>query len=349
MDIGVFGASGYVGGVLLTLLLNHPETRIVYATSRRYANKPVFKVHPHLRKASSLKFIHPEEALERDVDLAFTALPHKSSADIVVKLYEKGIRVVDLSADFRLKNPEAYKIWYNWEHPYPDMLSKATHGFPEFFREDIRNSRLVSVPGCMANASILALIPIVERSLIDPNHVVIDAKIGSSGAGASPTQEGYHPERYNVVRPYKPVGHRHTGEIIQMANLFGNEEYRISFTPHSVNMVRGILTTIHVFLRRDIDLKVIWSIYRERYSKEPFVRIVRDPTIVHGLPDPKYLIGSNYCDIGFDIDRLNHRLVLFSAVDNLMKGAAGNAIQCMNIMLGFDETLGLKSPGVHPV
>jgi N-acetyl-gamma-glutamyl-phosphate/LysW-gamma-L-alpha-aminoadipyl-6-phosphate reductase len=282
-------------------------------------------------------------------DIVFLALPHGSSAPIAADLLREKKRVIDLSADFRLKNKDNYEKWYGWKHPFPDLLQKSVLGLPELHRKEIEKAELIAVPGCMANAAILGLVPVVAKGLVKTNPIVIDAKIGSSGGGSSPTLEGYHPERYSVVRPYMAVGHRHIAEIEQEVGSIANDEVIISFTPHAVNMVRGILCTIHTFQKSKIENKDIWRAYRDFYGNEPFVRLVKDPTILHGLPDPKTLIGSNYCDVGFEIDEHAERLVVFSAIDNLIKGAAGNAVQCMNLMMGFDETSGLKMPGIHPV
>ncbi|MGQ9515335.1 MAG: N-acetyl-gamma-glutamyl-phosphate reductase [Thermoproteota archaeon] len=350
MKVGVFGGSGYVGGELLRILLGHIYVEVSFVFSKRFKDKAIHKVHPHLRGLTDLKFSSPTVAEAAGMaDLIFLALPHGSSAPFVAELLKEKKRVIDLSADFRLKNKEDYERWYHWKHPFPELLQKAVLGLPELHREEIKKAELVAVPGCMANATILGLVPIVAKGLVKTSPIVVDAKIGSSGGGSSPTLEGYHPERYSVVRPYMPVGHRHIAEIEQELGSVADDEVVISFTPHAVNMVRGILCTIHTFQRRRIENKDVWRAYREYYDGEPFVRLVKDPTILHGLPDPKTLIGSNYCDIGFEIDEYAQRLVIFSAIDNLIKGAAGNAVQCMNLMMGFDESEGLKMPGIHPV
>ncbi|MBO3803561.1 MAG: N-acetyl-gamma-glutamyl-phosphate reductase [Candidatus Brockarchaeota archaeon] len=348
--VGIFGGSGYVGGELLRILLGHGGVEVAFVTSKRFEGKAVHKVHPNLRGLTDLKFSSPAipEAAEL-AELFFLALPHGSSAPFAAELLKAGKRVVDLSADFRLKNGEEYERWYRWKHPFPELLREAVLGLPELHRDEIRGAQLVAVPGCMATAAILGLFPVVSKGLVNAEPIVIDAKIGSSGGGASPTLEGYHPERYGVVRPYQPVGHRHIAEIEQEVGSAAAGKVVVSFTPHAVNMVRGILCTIHAFQTRELENKDVWKAYRESYEGEPFVRLVKDPTILHGLPDPKVLAGSNYCDIGFELDEHAKRLVIFSAIDNLIKGAAGNAVQCMNLMLGEEESKGLKSPGIHPV
>jgi N-acetyl-gamma-glutamyl-phosphate/LysW-gamma-L-alpha-aminoadipyl-6-phosphate reductase len=350
IKVGIFGGSGYVGGELLRILLGHDDVEVTFISSKRHEDKAVHKVHPQLRGLTDLKFSSPtvSEAAGK-ADLFFLALPHGSSAPFAVELLKLKKRVIDLSADFRLKNKDDYEKWYHWKHPFPELLQKAVLGLPELHRKEIVSADLVAVPGCMATAAILGLLPIVAKGMVNTNPIVIDAKIGSSGGGSSPTLEGYHPERYSVVRAYIPVGHRHIAEIEQEVGSVAAERVVVSFTPHAVNMVRGILCTIHTFQRRKLENKDVWKAYRESYEGEPFVRLVKDPTMLHGLPDPKILVGSNYCDIGFELDDHADRLVIFSAIDNLIKGAAGNAVQCMNLMAGIEESKGLKSPGIHPV
>jgi N-acetyl-gamma-glutamyl-phosphate/LysW-gamma-L-alpha-aminoadipyl-6-phosphate reductase len=348
--VGIFGGSGYVGGELLRILLGHGEVEVAFVSSKRFSDKAVYKIHPHLRGATELKFSSPEvEEASRLAEMFFLALPHGTSASLAASLLGEGKRVIDLSADFRLRKGDDYEKWYGWKHPYPELLGRAVFGLPELHREEIRSSDLVAVSGCMAAASILALAPVVVRDLVKPNPIVVDAKIGSSGGGATPTLEGYHPQRYGVVRPYNPTGHRHIAEIEQEVMTSSGEKVTVAFTPHAVNMVRGILCTIHAFMGRHLENKDVWRAYREAYGDEPFVRLVKDPTILHGLPDPKPMIGSNYCDIGFEIDEHAGRLLMFSAIDNLIKGAAGNAVQCLNLMIGVDESTGLKFPGIHPL
>ncbi|MGH9923659.1 MAG: N-acetyl-gamma-glutamyl-phosphate reductase, partial [Nitrososphaerales archaeon] len=213
----------------------------------------------------------------------------------------------------------------------------------------IKNSKLVSCPGCMAVTSVLGIAPLVKNDLIDLDHVIVDSKIGSSGAGGKPSAGTHHAMRYGVVRPYKPVKHRHTAEIEQEIGAIAHQEVRISMTPHAVNIVRGILCTNHTFLKKQITVQELWKMYRAMYKGEPFIRFIRDTKGLYKYPDPKFVVGSNFCDIGFDIDEKNSRLVALSASDNLMKGAAGSAVQCMNVMHGFDESDGLRYTPVHPV
>ena len=280
-------------------------------------------------------------------DSSYLNFTHGTATDIVKALYDRGMKIIDLSADYRLHNPEDYGKWYGWEHPHPDYLAKSTFGVPELHREEIKKSQLVSCPGCMAVTSMLALNPLIKNDLIDTDHIIVDSKIGSSGAGAGAGTS--HAMRAGVIRPYKPAKHRHTGEIEQELSQTAGKKIKVAMSPHAVDVVRGILCTNHTFLKKDIDEKDLWKIYRSEYSEERFIRLIRDKEGLHKFPDPKFLVGSNFCDIGFDLDRENNRLIALSASDNLMKGAAGSAIQNMNVMSGFDEFEGIMYSPLTPV
>jgi N-acetyl-gamma-glutamyl-phosphate/LysW-gamma-L-alpha-aminoadipyl-6-phosphate reductase len=350
MRVGILGGSGYVGGELLRLLLLHQKVEVTIVTSRKNAGEYVFGVHPNLRGVTQLKFLPQDlSQIAKSCDLVFTAMPHGSSVNLIPKLLEIGLRVIDMSADFRLKNPADYVKWYGWEHTHPELLKEAVYGLSELHREEIKNARLIACPGCMAIATILGLAPIVKADVIEKNRIVVDTKIGSSGAGSTPSLASHHPERFGGVRPYKTVGHRHIAEIEQELNLLTNEPITISFSPHAVNIVRGILSTIHVFPTKPLPTKEIWQIYRSQYQKESFVRLVRYQKGPYQLPDPKVVIGTNFCDIGFELDPHANRLVILSAIDNIMKGAAGQGVQCLNILLSVDEKTGLESTGFHPM
>lgn len=350
MNVGVVGASGYVGGELLRLLATHPKVEVTMITSRQRVGELVHRVHPSLKGFIDLSFSSLDtDRLSDKCNVVFTSLPHGKSSTVVKDLFDRGVRVVDLSADFRLKNPKDYVKWYGWEHPFPELLSISTYGVPEFHREKIRNSKLVSCPGCMAVTSLISIRPLIEKDIIDTDHIVVDSKIGSSGAGATENAGTHHAMRYGVIRPYKPAKHRHTAEIEQELQMVAKKSIRVSMSPHAVNIVRGILTTNHTFMKREITELDLWKIYRAAYGDEHFVRLIRDKKGLYKFPDPKFLIGSNLCDIGFDIDDDNKRIVALSASDNLMKGAAGSAIQNMNVMFGFAEVEGLHFTPITPV
>jgi len=347
--VSVMGGSGYVGGELLRFLVSHPSSELQIITSRQHAGDPLFRVHPNLRGITDLRFQKEDlEAVAAKSELVFTALPHGKSINVIPQLLERGLKVVDLAADFRLKDQAMYEEYYQYTHARPDLLQKSAYGLPELHRSEINESQLVSVPGCMATAAILSLAPIVTNSWVDLDRIVIDTKIGSSGAGVSPTTASHHSERAGGVRPYKVAGHRHIAEVEQELSSVTGRGLHISFTPHAVNMIRGILSTSHTFINGPIEPRDVYKAYRAKYEKEPFIRLVSDKKGLYGLPNPKVTVGTNYCDIGFEIDTHAHRLVLFAALDNLTKGAAGAAVQCFNIMTNIDEKTGLNFVGMHP-
>jgi len=350
LKVGIVGGSGYVGGELLRLLLLHPHVEVTMVTSRQSVGEYVFSVHPNLRGLTQLKFVPLELAeLKKNCDLVFTATPHGGSVNLVPKLLDAELKVIDMSADFRLKNPDDYEKWYGWKHAHPELLKDAAYGLPELHRQEIKGAHLVACPGCMATATVLALAPVIKADLVEKNRIVVDVKIGSSGAGSKPSIASHHPERFSGVRPYKVIGHRHIAEIEQELNSLTDELVTVSFTPHAVNMVRGILATIHVFPKNLLTSKDVWKTLRGQYEGEPFIRFVKYQKGPYQLPDPKVTMGTNFCDIGFELDPRANRLVLFSALDNMVKGASGQGVQCLNIVTGLDESTGLKSTGFHPM
>ena len=348
--VGIIGGTGYTGGELLRILLSHPEVEISQVTSRANTGEYIVNIHPNLRKVTNLRFDKPDlEKTMKICDVVFMATPHGVSSKLTPRLLEAGLKIIDLSADFRLKKIEDYTKWYGWSHRRPELLEKAIYGVPELHRKEIKKAKLVACPGCMAAATILGLAPIIKSKLIHLDHIIADVKIGSSGAGVKPSPATQYSERFGVIRPYKPVGHRHTAEIEQELSLFSKDPVNISMSAHAVNIVRGILSTIHTFTQKDIDIIGIWDIFRKFYQDEPFIRLVRSTKGIYKFPDPKIIVGSNFCDIGFEIDKHSHRLVILAAIDNLMKGASGIAVQNMNLMLGLDETISLEYPGLHPI
>jgi N-acetyl-gamma-glutamyl-phosphate/LysW-gamma-L-alpha-aminoadipyl-6-phosphate reductase len=246
-----------------------------------------------------------------------------------------------------LNNPFEYPKWYGWEHPHPEYLRHAVYGLPEIHREEIQKANLIACPGCMAGATILALAPLVNANLIEEEKIVADVKIGSSGGGSKPTLAGHHPERFGAVRPYQVVGHRHTAEIEQELQAFTDKEIKVAFSPHALNISRGILVTCHTWRTRDLGDRDLWKAYRSFYEGEPFIRIVKFKKGLYQLPDPKVVVGTNYCDIGFQVDSHVGRLVVLSAIDNIVKGAAGQAVHCFNIIYGLNEKTGLEYLGYH--
>ncbi len=333
----VIGASGYTGGELLRLLLTRDDIEIIQVTSQRFLGLPVTQVHPNLRGLTDLRFSSDEQVLESDV--LFCALPHGTSMNRMEDFLSKTKHVIDLSADFRLHSSADYEQWYGKAHTIPQLLSRFAYGIPELHRQDIVAKGCVAAPGCIASSIILALYPFSKLA----DKVTVDSKIGSSAAGNSPSDSTHHPERHGVIRPYAPANHRHQAEVVQETGI------DVMLTAHAVEMVRGISSTIHIELKQSISEKEPWSILREAYENEPFIRIVKSKKGVFRYPEPKILAGTNYCDIGFELDEAHNRLILFSALDNLVKGAAGAAVQSMNLIFNLEETMGLKFPGLHPI
>lgn len=343
--VSIVGGSGYVGGELIRLLLFHPNVSIKQVTSEQYADKPVFKVHPNLRSITSIRF-SPIQELE-ECDLLFLSMSHGQSMagiDYFCKLAKK---IIDLSSDFRLLTPEQYRQWHRVPHSRPELLGKFIYGIPEIHREEIKSAKWVACAGCNATAVILGLYPLYKKCLCFPTKTVVEVKAGSSQRGRSPSLSSHHPERKGSFRIYQPTSHRHVSEILQELLLPSNSPFY--FTATSVEMVRGIQAVCHVFLKEAIDEKVIWKTYREFYGSEPFIRIVKDNSGVYRLPEPKILTGTNYCDIGFSKDNGSNHMVVISTIDNLMKGAAGQAVHAFNIMNGLDEKTALDFPGLHPI
>ncbi len=340
----IVGASGYAGGELLRLLLSHPQVEVRQITSETYAGQYAHFVHPNLRGTSDLRFT-PLSSLEA-CDLLFLALPHGHAMKQISRYAGMAERIVDLSADFRLHDAADYEGWYGHAHAHPEWLDRFVYGLPELHRPEMAEACYISGVGCNASVTILALWPLYRRGLV--RETVAEVKVGSSEGGNRPSPASHHPERAGVVRSYMPTGHRHVAEIIQELNL-NPEEPKMHFSVTSVSIVRGALATCHCLLEEDLAEKDVWQFYREDYGAELFIRLVRAKRGIHRYPEPKILTASNYCDIGFEIDAGNKRLVVIAAIDNLMKGAAGSAVQAMNLMYHWPEDLGLGFPGLHPI
>lgn len=339
--VGIVGGSGYVGGELLRLLLFHPHVTVVQVTSASQAGRYVHTIHPNLRAVTSLQFAHPDTLAPSQV--LFLAMPHGQAARAIDRYAGLSECIIDCSADFRLRDPARYARWYGSDHPAPAWLKRFVYGLPERHRTALAGARYASGVGCNATATILALAPLADAGLLD--QVVVDVKVGSSEAGAQPSASSHHPERSGAVRSFKPTGHRHQAEVIQALG----ENFALHFSVTSVELVRGVLATCHCLLQRRLDEKEVWALYRAAYKDEPFVRLVKSRAGLHRYPEPKLLAGSNFCDIGFEVDPDTGRLVVVAAIDNLMKGAAGSAVQAMNVMMGWEEAAGLTFPGLHPI
>jgi len=335
IKVGIIGASGYTGGELIRFLLKHPDAEVVTATSRKYDGEPIYKVHPHLRD-SELKFENLEPG-ELDADLVFTATPHGVSMKIVPELIDNNIRVIDLSGDYRFDNLELYEKWYGFRHSNP---LEAVYGLPEINRDQIKGADLVANPGCYPTGAILACLPMVKEKIVD--NIVVDSKSGVSGAGVNPTETTHYPNCSDSVSPYAVTTHRHGPEIQEKLSKFGPS--KVSFTPHLVPVIRGIMSTVHGFITEDVIPEYVQEIYNEFYEGEPFVKVLDKGEV----PRLSSVRGSNNCHIGcFEIDE-NGRLVVASSIDNLVKGASGQAVHNMNLMFGLPEKEGIDLIGLHP-
>jgi N-acetyl-gamma-glutamyl-phosphate/LysW-gamma-L-alpha-aminoadipyl-6-phosphate reductase len=343
MTVSIVGASGYAGGELLRLLLDHPGVEVHQATSGSHLGEYVYQQHPNLRKRTQLKFSSPE--LIEPVDLLFLAMPHGQSQTRIEQYAALAPKIVDLAADFRLRDTALYQRYYGEPHKAPQWLERFVYGLPELHREEMKAAQYVSGVGCNATTANLALYPLVQAGLLDLDKpVIVDIKVGSSEAGATVNPGSHHPERSGVIRTFSAYGHRHTAEVIQELGL---DDVHLSMT--SVDLVRGALAAAHAFVKPGVAEKDLWRVYRAWSAAEPFVRLVKDRRGIYRVPEPKILAGSNYVDVGFDLDPVSRHVVAMAAIDNLMKGAAGSAVQSMNLMCGFEETLGLEFSGLHPI
>ena len=342
--VAILGGSGYGGGELLRILTGHPEVEVVGISSRRLAGRSVGRAHPNLRGVVDLRFCAPDDLPEADI--LFLALPHGEAARRWDDLSSRAGRFIDLSADFRLDSEDLHASYYG-EHPRPDLLGDFVYGLAELNRETIRSATRVSTGGCNATVSILALLPLYEAGVVERDRTVIDIKVGSSEGGATSNEGSHHPVRSGVVRPYAATGHRHAAEIESALMPWGPA--RVHMSVSAIDMVRGAAALSHVFLSETLTERDVWKILRGRYGDEPFIRLVAERSGSYRLPEPKLLAGTNYCDIGFELDDAGERLVMVSAIDNLVKGSAGQAVQALNLMMGWDERAGLSFPGLHPV
>ncbi|SFM39016.1 N-acetyl-gamma-glutamyl-phosphate reductase [Thermodesulforhabdus norvegica] len=338
LKVGVLGGSGYTGFELIRLLATHPEVKIVAVSSRAQEESAVSEHYPAFRKFVDLRYVLPDDPVfEKGVDVVFSALPHGASMKAVSGLVEKGVRVIDLSADFRIRDAAVYEQWYE-PHTSPDLLKDAVYGLPELYRREIASARLVANPGCYPTSIILALAPLLKNRLIEEDSIIIDSKSGVTGAGRGLSLTTHFCEVNEGFKAYKVGGvHRHIPEIEQELSLISGKEIRVTFTPHLVPMSRGILSTLYVVPREGVKAGEIDEAYRTMYADEPFVRLVGSGE----MPSTLQVRGSNFCDIGWKLDGRSGRLIVVSAIDNLTRGASGQAVCNMNIMFGIPETTGL--------
>ncbi|MFV1956231.1 MAG: N-acetyl-gamma-glutamyl-phosphate reductase [bacterium] len=346
ITVGIIGATGYTGMELIRILLKHPKAELAYATSRRWSGQAISDVMPHLYSARDLVLagFDAKEAASA-AELFFVCLPHGESMNISADLYGRGKKVIDLSADFRLRDPAVFGEWYG-EHTQPELLSEAVYGLPELYREEIGDATLIANPGCYPVSVILALIPLLEEGLVSLDSIVADSKSGVSGAGREPKPNLHFPEVYSDFSAYSIAGtHRHISEMEQELGGICQGDVKLTFTPHLLPVSRGILTSIYASPSDEMDEGSLVELYRERYSAEPFV-IVRD--LSEPLPGLKDVCGTNQCILATRYDERTGKVIVISVLDNLVKGAAGLAIQNMNLMLGFGEDVGLTDLPLYP-
>jgi N-acetyl-gamma-glutamyl-phosphate reductase len=337
----IIGASGYSGEELVRLLLNHPHVEMVAVTSRQYAGQTLAQVFPKFASHPRSKTLHltepNAELLAKQADVVFLALPHGVAAEYAIPLLDAGCIVIDLSADFRLRNAEVYKEFYAHDHPAPNLLKKAVYGLPEIYRDEIKKSVLIASPGCYPTSILLPLIPLLMAELIQPAGIIADSLSGVSGAGRKAELDYLFCECNESMRPYSVPKHRHLSEIEEQLSFAAGTKITIQFTPHLIPVNRGILTTLYLAPEKSVDAKKISECYRKAYGNEPFVRLLDGKN----LPDTKNVVGTNIIEIAWRLDPRTGRLIVMSAEDNLVKGASGQAVQSMNLVCGFPETAGL--------
>lgn len=344
--VAIAGASGYTGLELLRMLARHPSLEVVRATGDRAAGEAVSAHHPSLGRAYDGLVLEPLDpaTVGKDVDAVFLALPHKATMSVVPEVLKSGARVIDLSADFRLRDAALYDSWYKAPHTSPEYLARAVYGLPELHRDAIRAAQLVAVPGCYPTAAILAAAPLLAAGAVDPGTIIADAKSGISGAGRKVELQYLYTEAAEGVSPYNVGVHRHTPEIEQELSLVAGQPVRVSFTPHLVPMSRGILATVYASLRSAMSREDLAPAFERFYAGSPSVRLLP----AGRWPATQHVRGSNRCDVGFTVDPRVGRVVVASAIDNLVKGASGQAIQCANLALGLAEDAGLDATSVFP-
>jgi N-acetyl-gamma-glutamyl-phosphate reductase len=339
--VAIVGASGYVGEELVRLLLAHPHVDLVAATSRQFAGKSIAEIFPrfsHNEKAKALTFGEADpKTLAREAQIIFLALPHGLASNFAKPLVDLGARVIDLSADFRLRDPKVYKEFYGDDHPAPPLLGKAVYGLPEIYSESIRSAQLVACPGCYPTSILIPLRPLIRRKAIDRNRIVVTSLSGVTGAGRKMEADYLFAECNESMRPYGVPKHRHLSEIEQELSILAGEKIMIQFTPHLVPVNRGIVTTIYTEFGEDVVEVNPTLVFQSAYGREPFVRLLGEER----LPDTKNVVGTNFIDIAWKIDKRTNRLIVMSAIDNIVKGASGQAVQCFNLMCGYPETAGL--------
>ncbi len=345
MKIGIIGATGYAGGELVRLLMGHPKAEIVWYGSRSYIDKKYYEVFQNMFQIVDEKCMDDNmEELVKQVDVVFTATPQGFCASVLTEEILSKVKIIDLSADFRIKDVKTYEEWYKIEHKSPQFLEEAVYGLCEVNREAVKKARLVANPGCYPTCSTLSIYPLVKEGLIDPNTIIIDAKSGTSGAGRGAKVDHLYCEVNENMKAYGVSTHRHTPEIEEQLGYAAGQKVTLNFTPHLAPMNRGILVTAYASLTKDVTYEEVKAVYDKYYAKEKFVRVLDQDV----CPQTKWVEGSNFVDVNFKIDSRTGRIIMMGAMDNLVKGAAGQAVQNMNLMFGLDETLGLCQAPMFP-
>ena len=340
--VAILGASGYTGSELIRFLLVHPNVEISYLTAEKHAGKMISDVFPHLRGLLGLELMPLKpKSIPKNIDVVFAALPHGTSAQVINEIYDRDIKIIDLGADFRITNKN-YKKWYG-THPCPELLKKAVYGVTELNREKVKKAKLVANPGCYPTSAILGLAPILKNKIADPSSIIVDSKSGVTGAGRSPSLDYHFSEVNEGVKAYKVGEHRHMPEIEEGLSNYTGLKVNVSFTPHLIPMDRGILSTIYVYLKKKTTTKQLIDLYKKHYDKEQFIRICDEKV----YPSTNQVRGSNYCDIGMRVIS-DKTAIIVSVIDNLVKGASGQAVQNMNVMLGFEEDMGINCAPIFP-
>ncbi|MGE5581846.1 MAG: N-acetyl-gamma-glutamyl-phosphate reductase [Bacillota bacterium] len=345
VKIGIIGATGYAGGELIRILSQHPEAEITAITSRTNEGKKLEEIFYSFTGWNGPAFTGSDspEAV-KGCDLVFMAVPHGVAMEIVPPLLKNGQRVIDFGADFRFRDYQVFEAWYKHKHCEPELTKTAVYGLPELYRKEIRNAAVIGNPGCYPTSVILGIYPLLKKGLIDPARIIIDSKSGVSGAGRK-AELGYHyPELFGNFKAYGVAGHRHTPEIEQELSRIAGSEIRVSFTPHLLPVSRGILSTLHLSLAKRMTTAEVEAVFVETYQGEPFIKIIKEPS----LPELKGVIGTNCCHIGVRVDERTNQLIVVTVIDNMVKGASGQAVQNMNLMCNFPETMGLVQWPIYP-
>lgn len=345
IKVGIIGASGYTGNELVRILAQHPEAEIVAITSRTHEGRKFEDVYGNFTGWDGPVFSGSDSAdAVADCDVVFMAMPHGVALELVPPLLQKGQKVIDLGADFRFRDPQIYQTWYKLQHTQGELTKDAVYGLPEIYRKEIRQAMLIGNPGCYPTSIILAVYPLLKAGLVDPDRIIIDSKSGVSGAGRKGEVAYNYAELFGNFKAYGLPGHRHTPEIEQELSKVAGKDLHVSFTPHLLPVARGIMSTIHLSLTKSITTQEVEELLTRSYQGEPFVKIIKEPQ----LPELKWVVGTNCCHIGARVDPRTNQLIVVSVIDNMGKGASGQAVQNMNLICDLPETMGLQRWPVYP-